>query len=500
MKLLRKQGDRRKQLDNRLRNKKFALVVDPEPKFDLSPYLYMQFMEPLGTTDSSVEAGWDFMRNCWREDLIEVTRELAPTIIRWPGGCLASYYRWREGVGPRDKRIPMYNLCWGGIETNQIGTHEFMDFCRQVNADPLITVNFRSDGRKYWAKPVVGGNRSADSEEAAEWIDYCNNPSNKERIQNGSKEPFGVKTWQIGNETSYARDAFDCETSAKLTREFAREMHKADPDIALIGWGDSGWARKVAEIAGEELEYIAFHHHFNSGMDNSPLKSVDYREDPELTWEHLMNAYKSSETRIHQIRDEVKDYNIKLAITEGHFALPGRNRCEVLSSWGAGVANARVLNVHARNGDIIKIATLADFCGNRWMVNAIMIPTPGGKSYMMPVARVMSLFRHHTGRKALDVLSIPDGLDITASRSDDKIYLHVINTKMKMAIAADIQIKGTKINSGQVFEITADPTDEIDETRPDLFSPVQHNMTDGSIWQFPAASVTALELEIENLE
>ena len=83
-----------------------ALIVDPEPRFDLSPYLYMQFMEPLGTTDGSVAAAWDFKKDRWRQDVIEITKELAPTLMRW-GGCFCSYYRWKEGVGPRNQRPPM---------------------------------------------------------------------------------------------------------------------------------------------------------------------------------------------------------------------------------------------------------------------------------------------------------------------------------------------------------------------------------------------------------
>lgn len=107
------------------------LTVDPCPRFDLSPNLYMQFMEPLGATDGSVEADWDHLRAEWRDDVIQVTKELAPPLMRW-GGCLSSYYRWREGVGPGARRKPMHNLLWGGIESNQVGTHEFVDFCRRV--------------------------------------------------------------------------------------------------------------------------------------------------------------------------------------------------------------------------------------------------------------------------------------------------------------------------------------------------------------------------------
>ena len=160
------------------------LSVDPRPKYALSPYLYQQFMEPLGTTDGSVAAAWDFRRDCWREDVIETTKELGPSLLRW-GGCFASYYRWKEGVGPRDQRIPMLNLLWGGVETNQVGTHEFIDFARQVGAKPFFCVNMESDGRKYWMKDPKGSVRKGDANEAAEWVDYCNNPKNELRRSHG---------------------------------------------------------------------------------------------------------------------------------------------------------------------------------------------------------------------------------------------------------------------------------------------------------------------------
>jgi len=74
-----------------------ALVVNPTPTFELSPYLYMQFMEPLGATDGSVEAAWDHLTDQWRDDVVAVTAELGPPMMRW-GGIFADFYRWREGV------------------------------------------------------------------------------------------------------------------------------------------------------------------------------------------------------------------------------------------------------------------------------------------------------------------------------------------------------------------------------------------------------------------
>ena len=476
---------------------KHVLEVDPTPQFELSPYLYMQFMEPLGTTDSSVDAAWDFNHDRWRQDVIDITRELSPTMLRW-GGCFISYYRWKEGVGPMSQRQPMVNQLWGGIYNNQVGTHEFVDFCRETKMEPLICVNFESDFRKNWAVSPKGKVRSATAEEAAAWVDYCNNPSHPERIRHGHKETYDVKFWQIGNETSYGEDAIDIETAAQKTLSFARLMRKADPSIHLIGWGEGDWARKMAEIAGEELQYLAFHNGFGPGGEDSPLRGVEYRQDWAKTWDYFMNSYKQPLGRIQEMRERVAGLDIPLVITEAHFFLPGRNRCEALSTWAAGVSNARILNVHERNGDLIKIATLADFCGTRWQNNAVIIPTPlgSGKAFMMPVAMVMSLYKKHTGQKALKVTSFPPDLDVTSSIAGNTVFLHVVNTNRTQSIPAQFRIKGKKITSGRSFYIALEPDYEVFEYKPEITNPKQAEISQEGRWTFPPASVSAVELDI----
>lgn len=470
-----------------------SIEIDPTQRFELSPYLYMQFMEPLGTTDGSVAAAWDHLHNRWRERFIEVSKELAPTLMRW-GGCFSSYYRWKEAVGPRERRRPMLNLLWGGIESNQIGTAEFVDFCRQVGADALMCVNFESDGRRPWMKDPNGRVRTAGPDEAAEWVDYCNNPESRARLADGLQQPCRIPLWQLGNETSYDRNGFDCETAAAKTLEFAKAMRKADPTIKLIGWGDSGWAKRMAEVAGSELEYLAFHHMYAPGGSNSPLRGNDYRNDPARTWAMLMDAYKPHEAKIRAVREQAAGNGIPLALTECHFALPGPNRNSVLSSWACGVAMARLLNVHTRHGDVLKIATAADFCGTRWQNNAIMLD--GAQAYMQPVARVMSLYRHHVGQKALEVTRTPPDLDVTASRTANTIFLHVINTHRTHAIPARVAMADVPIRSGSVFEIAADPAFEVwNETR-DAIAPKRKDYPAAGSWSFPPASVSALELEV----
>ncbi len=475
-----------------------TIEIDPTPLFELSKHLYMQFMEPLGTTDSSVEAAWNHGKNDWKETVIDVTKSLSPGMMRW-GGNFSAYYKWKEAVGPRDKRVPLFNTDWGGIETNQIGTAEFVDFCKRVgNADPLVCVNFESDGVKRYAVNPRGEHRSGDANEAAEWVDYCNNPSNKLRIGHGFKEPHNIKYWQLGNETSYRGEkGFDNMTAAKKTVEFAQAMHKVDSELKFIGWGDSGWGKTLYDVAGEHISFIAFHHMFDpgEGLQNSPVKNNEYRKDAAATWEVLMNGYKIHEKKINKLRDETAAYKIPLALTECHYSIEGRNRCEVLSSWAAGVSYARIMNLHERNGDILKIATMADFCGTRWQVNALMIPVPTGDAFLMPTAKIMQLYKQHAGKNFVKATSNQSQLDITASKTENTIFLHVVNTNRTDALTANINIKSLNIKSARAWEISADPTYEILSAHNDLLLPKEKTVIAGQPYSFPAASVTVIELD-----
>lgn len=475
------------------------ITINPKAKFKISPFLYMQFMEPLGTADTSVDAGWDFVKEEWREELIDAIKYLKPTMIRW-GGCFASYYKWREAVGPQEDRIPMYNLAWDGLYANKVGTREIVGMCRRVLAEPLMVVNMESDGRKNWAYPKAGICRLGDADEAAQWIDYCNNPDNALRHLHGDKNPYNIKYWQIGNETSYDPKGFGCEETSEITLKFAREMRKADPNIKLIAWGDDGWAPRVCEVAGEEIDLIAFHYHF-SAPKGSPLYGTKYREDFALTWDYMMKTCDDLNDKINSMRADVLPYGKKLAMTEGHYALEGRNRCDVLSSWAAGVAYARALNVQERHGDILDIATMADFFGNRWQVNALMIPTPFRKNkkiYLQPVGWVMALFGKHIGDESISVGEV-SGLDITASRTQNRIYLHVVNIDMNTAVKTTLKIKGKKILKATAYEIAADPQLEITEMIPDAFKPHARAMLKNGEWTFPAASVTAVEIDVADM-
>jgi alpha-L-arabinofuranosidase len=188
-----------------------------------------------------------------------------------------------------------------------------------------------------------------------------------------------------------------------------------------------------------------------------------------------------------------------LAMTECHFTVPGRDRGDVNSTWATGVANARILNNHQRHGDLLKIATAADFCGTRWQNNAVIIPVPKnlGRAYLQPVARVMRLYRHHIGSHAVEVKRTPDGLDIAASRSGDTVYLHVVNTQRTRAVKASFQIEGRRVQSGRVLEMADDPMVEVTYLNSaEAMRVVEKPIGDRAGWEFPAASVSAVELKL----
>jgi alpha-N-arabinofuranosidase len=462
-------------------------------------------MEPLGTTDSSVEASWDYEADDWRRDFVDVVRSLSPGAIRF-GGLFSRYYHWREGVGPAARRPWMRNYVWGGKETNRVGTHEFVDLCRRVGAEPFYCVNFLSDGETRY-RATRESNRTGDAREAADWVSYANDPGNRERKANGTTEPLNLKLWQIGNETSYGSATFTREQSIARTIEFARAMKERDPSIRLIGWGDRGrgaglWAPELLKQAGEYLDFVAIHM-----MGQSPkrpdtvLKGLRYQKEPEQAWQELLELAGNVEKRVTEIEQSVADTGSKagIAITEGHLSLSPSNANPILCEWLSAAYHARSLNIYQRHGARVKIATAADFNGNRWTNTAVMLPTPRGRSYLMPVGSIARLFKIHNGIHGATVSSAPSGLDIAASSGPGKVYLHVANLEYRSTIEATLAVEGAGIAGGRVFQIAPDDFRTcVNQDQPGIFEPREIQLPPGPAprWRFPAGSVSAVELDV----
>lgn len=485
------------------------IEIDPTPRFELSPLLYMQFMEPLGTTDSSVEAAWDFTTHHWRPQFVEVVRQLAPGCIRW-GGILTSFWKWREGIGPRDRRIPMLNYLWGGLESNQVGVHEIIDLCRQVNAEPLFGINFAADGRPAYIHTVTGENRAGSAEEAADLVSYCNDPDHAERRANGQVEPWNLKLWQIGNETSYPRagERFTSHENVEKYLEFARAMRARDASIKLIGWGDEErdgerwWASDLLAMAGDEVDYVAAHMmQQRPRRANTVLISREYARDYDCAWEELGEIYDAVAAKLGTLRQVISASGSKagLTITEGHLSLRPHNTNLILTEWIAGLYHARVMNLYERNGDLVKMATLADFFGTRWTVNAVMLGGPYQNAYLMPVGVIMGFFKKYSGDTEVQIPAAAGSLDLSASRNASQFFVHVVNTDLHHPQKLELRISNTAIDSARVLEIApGDVAAYVDHENPDRFTPVNRQapvIENRVIWTFPPASVSVVLLE-----
>src|SRR5438270_10340886 len=171
-----------------------VLVVPGEPIAIINPYLHGHFAEHLGElvypgicvpVDGAIPN-----TNGIRNDVVAALKPLSIPVLRWPGGCFADDYHWRDGIGPPGRRPKRVNIHWGNyVEDNSFGTHEFIGLCRLLGAEP------------YFAGNVGSGSPG----ELRDWVEYCNFPANstlaEERARNGSAEPFRIRFWGVGNES-----------------------------------------------------------------------------------------------------------------------------------------------------------------------------------------------------------------------------------------------------------------------------------------------------------
>jgi len=230
------------------------------------------------------------------------------------------------------------------------------------------------------------------------------------------------------------------------------------------------------------------------------LRGVRYQSEPERAWDELME--------IPAVRIQKKLLALKetlaarksragIAITEGHLSLAPHNSNPILTEWLTGVYHAIVLNLYQRHGDRVKIATAADFNGTRWTSNALLHQVPGGVSYLLPVGAVMRLFKTYNGAEAVAVKSAPANLDIAASRTGNKLFLHVANFNFKGSIESSFSVVDYPIQNGRVLEIAPEnPRQEIGPLNPEIFNPREHKLVEGPAfkWRFPARSVSVVEL------
>ena len=177
----------------------------------------------------------------WRKDVVEAIKRIRPRIIRFPGGCFASFYNWRDGVGPVAERLPRVSEYWGGVEYNDVGTAEFVGLCREVGAQPLLCVNVMT----------------ASTNDAADWVAYCNagegHPMGSLRRAHGYPEAFAVRYWELDNEPYRKYGPIE---NARRAAEFAREMKRIDPSIQIVMAGYELYRPALAQMLAEAGQFI----------------------------------------------------------------------------------------------------------------------------------------------------------------------------------------------------------------------------------------------------
>ena len=212
----------------------------------------------------------------FRQDVIDLVREIDVPIVRYPGGNFVSGYDWEDGIGPRDQRPRRLDLAWKTLEPNWIGTDEFVDWCRAANTAPMLAVNL--------------GTRGIDA--ARNLLEYCNFPGDTlwsdKRKANGYSDPHNVKVWCLGNEMDgpWQIGAKTADEYGRLATETAKVMKWVDPTIELVACGSSNrnmksyaaWEATVLEHTYEHVDYLSLHTYYGNLANDTPnflAKSID---------------------------------------------------------------------------------------------------------------------------------------------------------------------------------------------------------------------------------
>lgn len=263
------------------------LTIDPAYTVaDVDDRLYSSFIEHLGRAvyDGIYCPGHPTAdAEGFREDVVDLIKPLRIPLVRYPGGNFVSGYRWEDGIGPRDQRPRRLSRAWRMLETNEVGPHEFIHWCSKFGAQVMMAVNL--------------GTRGIDA--ACNLLEYCNHPGgtlySDLRIKNGAAQPFGIRTWCLGNEMDgpWQIGHKTADEYGRLAAETARAMRLIAPDIELVASGSSNpgmptfpqWEATVLDHVYDDVEYLSLHQYL--GDSNHDLS--DYLAQA-LSTEHFLRT------------------------------------------------------------------------------------------------------------------------------------------------------------------------------------------------------------------
>jgi alpha-N-arabinofuranosidase len=492
------------------------LTIDAaKPGPTISRHLFGQFAEHLGRgiyegvwvgTDSSIPNTRGI-----RNDVVAALKAIKVPNVRWPGGCFADEYHWRNGIGPRQSRPPTLNPNWGGvIEPNTFGTHEFMDFVQQVGADAYLSIN-------------VGSGTPA---EAADWLEYLTTPQPtalaKQRAANGHPEPFAIPMLGIGNESWGCGGSMTPDYYVSQLKVYSRYSRNYNPAVKMqrIAVGpdtaDTSYTKAVMEAWKNktwawDIEGISLHYYtvvrwppafkatgFGEGEYATMLQATRRMEELLRTHESIMDQY-DPEKKIALIVDE---WGAWLAPTpgspEGFLEQQNSQRDAIIASLN--------VNTFARRAARVRGANIAQ------MVNVLqaMIFTDKEKMLLTPTYHVFRLYVPFQDATLLPVnlsageyrhgdIALPRVDALAARDKSGKTWLAVTNLDPTRAVDVLVDSPGAKLRRAQGETLTAPKVDSVNTFEaPRTVTPKPFSARDASgklSLRLAPASVTVVAVE-----
>jgi alpha-N-arabinofuranosidase len=488
--------------------KESKLVVDASNlRIKINKNIYGHFSEHLG---NCIYGGYWVGENSRipntngiRNDVVEALKRIKVPVLRWPGGCFADEYHWKDGIGPRDKRPSMINTNWGGVtEDNSFGTHEFMELCRQLGCEPYISGN-------------VG---SGTVQELSQWVEYVNSdnvsPMTELRKKSGRDKSWGVKYWALGNESWGCGGNMRPEFYADQVRKYGtycRDYGKNKVFKIACGPsdGDYEWTEVMMKNAGGNMAGLSLHHYsFGDGKI-----ATDFDENG---WFDIMQKTLMMDEHVarHSAIMDRYDPNKKIALVVDewgtwHGVEPGTNPGFLYqqNTMRDAIAAACNLNIFNNHCDRVRMANIAQ------TVNVLqaMVLTQEEKMILTPTYHVFDLFKVHQdamlvrtkiespdyvfGEQKLPAVNCSASID-----AKDKLHLSLCNIDPKsyQRIFCELKKYSAKGVSGQILtarEMNAHNTFE----KPNAVVPGEFSdftlSERGLEVTLPPMSVVVLELE-----
>ncbi|MEI7902350.1 MAG: family 16 glycoside hydrolase [bacterium] len=356
----------------------------------------------------------------FRPDVLQAIKELQPATIRYPGGCFASAYRWKDGIGPHEGRTYFPNVIWDDQDPNQMGTDEFMDLCRRVGAEPVLPVNM-----------------NLSVQEALDWLEYCNGDAGTKwgalRAKNGHPAPYNVKLWEIDNETW----GMGPERYGEVVTTFSKALRGKDPSLKVIACGgygyddgkgsSNGWNKKLLAACAKDFDYLSIHYY------NGICYGQDYVDDP-----RRYEAYMRDE--IGKLIQESANPAIRIYCSEWGM---------MNDEWRSGLYTGGILNAFERQSGLVPMSCPAVWLQTvsanrprpRW--TSCLILFDHAACYGAPTWVVEKLWREHFAPKRVRLEGPEQPLNSVATLSEDgkNLYLKTVNPT-KQAVTVSLSVPG----------------------------------------------------------